>query len=481
MSLLFIENGLVQFEDHFELRIESLSINEKQHTVVLGPNGSGKSALAAMIAGVGDKTQGRFDITESVAWVSVAQQQALIEAERQKDSADILDVIPTPSSVEQILLQELSLDAQGQQLCDRLLTMFSLQGMLQRPFSGLSTGETRKLLLTKAIISQPKLLILDEPYDGLDDQSRQNLAELLTELSNQMTILFVLNRISEVPAYCQQLILMEQGSVQWLTSISEDLDAQLRHIIQLKHLTKASLVLPAKDSEKFTPQLHDRNAPLIELKNGKIHYGEQIVFDKLNWTVMPNHHWQISGPNGSGKTCLLNLITGDHPQCYSNDLYVFGFKRGSGESIWQIKQFIGYVSNGFHLEYRVNCSVLHVVLSGFYDSIGLYQQPSPKQRELAKQWLALMAFDEHVNTPFQQLSFGDQRLVLIARAMVKHPAVLILDEPCNGLDDINRLKVLALIELLAREGSTTVLYVNHHQEDVIPSVTNQLLMTDFNP
>ena len=188
----------------------------------------------------------------------------------------------------------------------------------------------------------------------------------------------------------------------------------------------------------------------------------------------------VNGPNGSGKTCLLNLITGDHPQCYVNDIYVFGYQRGSGESIWQIKQYIGYLSNAFHLDYRVNCALLDVVLSGYYDSIGLYQKATKNQIRLAQQWLALMGLEKQTATSFQELSFGDQRLTLIARAMVKHPALLILDEPCNGLDDINRLKVLALIDLLAREGSTTLLYVNHHREDVIPSIKQYLSMTDFN-
>jgi molybdate transport system ATP-binding protein len=218
---------------------------------------------------------------------------------------------------------------------------------------------------------------------------------------------------------------------------------------------------------------------LVKLTNVKVNYAENIVFKDLNWTIQPQQHWQVTGPNGSGKTCLLNLITVDHPQCYVNDIYVFGYQRGSGESIWQIKQYIGYLSNAFHLDYRVNCSLLQVVLSGFYDSIGMYQQATKNQVALAEHWLALMALDKQSARPFQELSFGDQRLVLLARAMVKHPALLILDEPCNGLDDINRLKVLALIDLLAREGSTTLLYVNHHQEDAIPSIQHHFSMTDF--
>ncbi|KXI30181.1 molybdate ABC transporter ATP-binding protein ModF [Paraglaciecola hydrolytica] len=479
MSLVVLQDCRGLLGEHFHLTIDKLNISALQHTVILGPNGSGKSALAAYIAGAGEHINGLRHVTEQLAWVSVEQQQALIEAEKQKDCADILDIIPVPTTVREILFADLPEQDLDQDLLQRLLRIFSLSPLLDKPFQGLSTGETRKLLLSRAILSQPQLLILDEPWDGLDQHSCQELNLLLEALAKQFTLLLVVNRLSEVPTYCRQLVLLQTGAIQWQSPVTNNLADLLSHIAQLQHMQQQELVLPLKDDDRFAPHPLDKNAPLVKLTQAKVSYGEQVVFSGLDWTIMPNQHWQVSGPNGSGKTCLLNLINGDHPQCYVNDIQVFGFQRGSGESIWQIKQYIGYMSNGLHLDYRVNCSVLHVILSGFYDSIGLYQNPTNKQKQLAQQWLALMALDKQHNTPFQQLSFGDQRLVLIARAMVKHPALLVLDEPCNGLDDINRLKVLALIELLAREGNTTLLYVNHHQEDVIPSITQYLSMTDY--
>ena len=481
MSLVTLQNCQARFAEHYHLHLDSLTIKPLQHTVVLGPNGSGKSAVAALLAGQGEWLDGQRQVTSNIAWVSVEQQQALIEAEKKKDCADILDVIAILSTVEEILLAGLCPEDIKQSLVTRVCQVFALTGMLQRPFRALSTGETRKLLLAKALLAQAELLILDEPWDGLDHQACDDFNRLLQEICTQTTLVLVLNRLSEVPSFCQQLILMQSGNIQWQTQIDDDLAEQLSHISQLQHMQQQDLVLPAKDGDSFAPHPLDANAPLVKLNNVKVNYADNIVFSNLNWTIKPQQHWQITGPNGSGKTCLLNLITGDHPQCYVNDIYVFGYQRGSGESIWQIKQYIGYLSNGFHLDYRVNCSLLDVVLSGFYDSIGMYQQASNNQKTLAMQWLTLMSLDTQAATPFQDLSFGDQRLVLIARAMVKHPALLILDEPCNGLDDINRLKVLALIDLLAREGSTTLLYVNHHQEDVIPSIKQHLSMTDFKP
>jgi molybdate transport system ATP-binding protein len=480
MSLVTLQNCHAVFSEHFHLNIDSLIINPLQHTVVLGPNGSGKSAVAAFIAGHPELLDGQRVVTSNIAWVSVEQQQALIEAEKQKDCADILDIIAIPTTVEEILLEGLGSDNIDQTLLARVITVFALTAMLQRPFRALSTGETRKLLLAKALLNQPELLILDEPWDGLDSQACAEFNQLILEINTQTTVVLVLNRLSEVPIFCQQLVLMQSGRIQWQSQVDDDLAEQLTHISQLQHMQQQDLVLPAKDSDSFAPHPLDADAPLVKLSNVKVNYANNIVFDNLYWTIQPQQHWQITGPNGSGKTCLLNLITGDHPQCYVNDIYVFGYQRGSGESIWQVKQYIGYLSNAFHLDYRVNCSLLHVVLSGFYDSIGLYQQATKNQMVLAQQWLALMGLEKQTSTAFYELSFGDQRLALIARAMAKHPALLILDEPCNGLDDINRLKVLALIDLLAREGNTTLLYVNHHQEDVIPSIKHHLSMTDFN-
>jgi molybdate transport system ATP-binding protein len=480
MSLVTLQNCHAIFGDHFHLNIDSLTIKFLQHTVILGPNGSGKSALAAFIAGQGERLDGQCQVNSQIAWVSVEQQQALIEAEKQKDCADILDIIPVPTTVQGILFEGLNPNKIDQTLVKRVTEVFSIAAMLQRPFRALSTGETRKLLLGKALLRQPELLILDEPWDGLDNQACADFNQLLLEISTQTTLILVLNRLSEVPSFCQQLVLMQLGRIQWQTQVGNDLAEQLTHISQLQHMQQQDLILPTKDGDSFAPHPLDANAPLVKLTKAKVNYADNVVFRDLNWTIEPQQHWQVTGPNGSGKTCLLNLITGDHPQCYVNDIYVFGYQRGSGESIWQIKQYIGYLSNAFHLDYRVNCSLLHVVLSGFYDSIGMYQQATNNQIALAVQWLALMALDKQTATPFQELSFGDQRLVLLARAMVKHPALLILDEPCNGLDDINRLKVLALIDLLAREGNTTLLYVNHHQEDAIPSIKHHLSMTDFN-
>ncbi|WP_166423020.1 molybdate ABC transporter ATP-binding protein ModF [Paraglaciecola sp. 20A4] len=464
----------VDFSQQFSVKHVTWSLEQGQHWVLVGQNGAGKSALAALLAGHGEIINGTLTTTfKRIALVSYEAQQALIDKEREKDSADILDVVSTPSTVKQILCEDLPdnskiMDSAG---CKRLLNLFEFSDLLTRNFIDLSTGETRKLLLIKALLSQPDLLILDEPFDGLDSKMQDNLRRLLNELHQDICIVFVLNRWSEIPSFVTHYALVVQGQLQ-STVNANDIDAigDLQRLLSLQH---DDFILPESDHD-ITRNHYKPGDTIVSLKSVNIRYPQGAIIENLSWEIKCGQHWQLSGPNGSGKTCLLQLISGDHPQSYVNDIYVFGYQRGSGESIWDIKQNIGFLSNAFHLSYRVNCSLLHVILSGFYDSIGLYQQPSKKQTYLAKQWLTLGGLIEYENTPFQQLSFGDQRLALILRAMVKHPPLLILDEPCNGLDEINRQRVLAVIETITLSDKTSIIYVNHHGDDVIGGIHNHI-------
>jgi molybdate transport system ATP-binding protein len=283
----------------------------------------------------------------------------------------------------------------------------------------------------------------------------------------------VLNRFDEIPAFITHIAYMEQG--QLLHQIDKQDTEAYNNLYQLLHLKTTALSVPACDPLSSIPKL-DPSQPLVRLTDLTIKYDEFVLIDKLNWTIEPNQHWQLSGPNGAGKTAVLSIITGDHPQCYNNDILVFGFQRGQGESIWQIKQFIGYVSTALQWEYRVQISLRNVIISGFYDSIGLYSKASDRQKNIADQWLALLGMSDRADQPFQKLSYGDQRLLLIARAMVKHPPLLILDEPCLGLDDINRQLVLALIEKICAGSETAVIYVNHHPQDKIAGIENYLAL-----
>ncbi len=464
----------VNFDDRFQLNSINWQIEPQQHWVITGANGAGKSALAAVLAGVLDKSaecvSGSIDgLPARVGLVSFEAQAELIEAERKKDDADIMDVISEGTPVSEILYE----DCQDRALAEQLVIKFGLEPLLDRAFRKLSTGESRKVMLVRALASKPDLLVLDEPFDGLDANTLVMLQEYLQTLINTVPMVMVLNRFDEFPRFITDIAYVENGELQHC--ISRDDAKAYSELYQLLHLKTTDLSIPEADPETVIPCL-DPEQPLVRLNGITIKYDETEIISDLNWTINPNQHWQLSGPNGSGKTGLLSLITGDHPQCYVNDIFVFGFQRGSGESIWQIKQFIGYVSTALQWEYRVGTNIRNVIISGFYDSIGLYSKCTDKQRAIADEWLALLGMLDRADQPFNKLSYGDQRLLLIARAMVKHPPLLILDEPCLGLDDMNRQLVLALIEKICAGSMTSVLYVNHHPEDKIKGIENYLAL-----
>ena len=328
-------------------------------------------------------------------------------------------------------------------------------------------------MLIRALTSRPELLVLDEPFDGLDHDSLTWLQDHLAVLAETVPMVIVLNRFDECPEFITHVAYIDHGHL--LYQVRRDDESAFAELYQLLHLKTSELDVPMADPAARLPALNPSD-PLVRLTGAAIRYPDNTVFENLDWTIEANQHWQLSGPNGSGKTCLLSLITGDHPQCYVNDIKVFGFQRGTGESIWQIKQYIGYVSTALQWEYRVSIGLRNVIISGFYDSIGLYTKSTDTQKAIADQWLALLGMSDRADEPFNGLSYGEQRLLLIARAMVKHPPLLILDEPCLGLDDMNRQVVLALIERICTASETAVLYVNHRSEDRIRGIDHHLAL-----
>lgn len=460
----------VDFDGRFELRDIDWLIEPGQHWLIVGANGSGKSALAAVLTGAGEIIGGTLDgVPPSVALVSYEAQAELIAAERRKDDADILDVISEGTPVRELAFA----GGADRQLAEQLVDAFGLTPLLDRAFRKLSTGETRKLMLVRALAARADLLVLDEPFDGLDSAAHAQLAEHLTRLAESTPMVLVLNRLDEAPAFVTDVAYLHAGRLSRCVSRGDV--AAWAELRQLLHLKRTDVRVPGPDPVDRLPEL-DPDKPLVTLRNATIRYGETTIFEGIDWTIERGEHWQLTGPNGSGKTGLLSLITGDHPQCYVNDIEAFGYRRGSGESIWEIKRFIGYVSSALQWEYRVGTGLRNVIISGFHDSIGVYSKYTDAQRSIADDWLTLLGMRERADEPFTGLSYGDQRLILIARAMVKHPPLLILDEPCLGLDDMNRQLVLALIERICAASQTTVLYVNHHAGDRVAGIERHLAL-----
>jgi molybdate transport system ATP-binding protein len=411
-------------------------------SLVTGPNGSGKSSMARALAAR----------VEGARLLSAETQQAFYEAQLAADESNFRGGVDTSTTVRELLGEP--------GLRQPLFRAFRLEALQERGYRLLSTGEARKVLLLEAVLSAPSLLILDDPFDGLDRAAQAELAEAIVQSAEHLPTLVVGTfSASDLPfplAALREVVVVAERRQSFRGSPQEF----LRHTSRGRTRRTPPPVELGSWYEPLDPRV-----PLVELRAGSVRYGEHVVFDQLDFRVAAGQHTLIEGPNGSGKSSLLEMITGDHPQAYSNDLHLFGRRRGTGETVWDIKKNVGIVSARLHRDYRVGGSVEEALLSGLFDSIGLYQKPEPTQRARARAWLEWLELGVAPTAPFRELSFGQQRLVLIARAAIKVPPLVVMDEPTSGLDPDNRARVLELVESLCAQLESTVLMVTHRADE----------------
>ncbi|WP_108125766.1 ATP-binding cassette domain-containing protein [Saccharospirillum mangrovi] len=443
------------------LRLDQWQLEPNQSWVILGGNGSGKSALARLLNGDLPLARGEFrDRPARVHWLSLESQQALYERELYRDETDFSDHLDPGTSVRELLEEIRPWD----EAHDRLVALLKLAPLLDRGYRLLSSGEGRKVMLARAVLDRPDLLLLDEPFEGLDRQARLDLIDVLGELANGgQWLMMLIGQRQDVPPWATHLALLDRGQLM----LQGTADAVLNHpdwTAALDLSARESFDLPERQSDFQLPDW-PADKPLVELHNGRVEYATGVQFEGLDWQLRPGEHTQIHGPNGCGKSTLLSLVSCDHPQCYANNLTVFGYRRGQGESIWDIKKHLGLVSGHLHRDYRVAGNALTAVVSGLTDSIGVYKDTGAHEAQLARQWLDLLGLADKAGEAFKRLSTGEQRLVLIARALIKQPPLLILDEPTQGLDDVNRFRVLAAVERILEAGPTTLLFVSHRDDE----------------
>ena len=357
--MLTIENAHYKISDYKVFTIESLTISPGQSIAFVGRNGSGKSVLAKALAGEQKLLSGQvINQFESVAYISFEQLQKLIEEEWQRNNTDMLSEGENDTGLTtQQIIQE---NKKDEKLCLKLAEQFGISHLLNRRFKYLSTGETRKTLICRMLMLNPQLLILDEPFDGLDILSRENLAEKLGQLAKQgISIVLVSSRFNDIPTFIENIGLLVDCQLLKFgpkaTLLNDEIVKQLADLENLPNM-------PLPEADEPPIQLADQ-LERVSLNNVYIQYDDKFIINGLTWQVKANENWQIVGPNGAGKSTLLSLITGDHPQGYCNDLTLFGRRRGSGETIWDIKRHIGYVSSSLHLDYRVSSSVKAVLIS----------------------------------------------------------------------------------------------------------------------
>jgi len=466
--MLSIEQLNFQLSNQSQLSIPQLSLKQGESLLVLGDNASGKSVLAQILAGDITDYQGSVVLTEKFTTLSFELEAETLEQDRQNDRSDFMEEgVDNGRSALEIIIDD---NTFLQDDLDEIVSLLVIEKLLDKPFKILSTGETRKVLMARALMLKPKVMLLDEPYAGLDIASQAHLSDVLNSLVAQgiSIILFDFYHQS-LPNSIENLVYMQQGKIVLLGKREEIIATE-----QWQQLNENHYALPHHLPDCLQYDHLEKNTPLVAVNNVSVSFEQKPIFEALNWHFEQGQHWRIIGPNGCGKSTLLAMISGDSPKAYGKDIHLFGVKRGSGESIWDIKRHYGLVSAQLHRDYRVSTTLIQVVLSGFYDSIGLYDSPSRHQVIIARQWLVLLGLEQHENTYFNQLSYGEQRLVLIARAVVKLPMILILDEPCQGLDNHNREKVLALMDYIAANSKTHLLFVSHDIRDQLKCITHEL-------
>lgn len=490
---LELDNITIRLYDRLLLPGTNWRIYRREQWAVLGANGSGKSTLVKALAGKLPVVEGevcrRHPLAQlnRVCYISFEAHKTLLRQEFKQEVMDeFAGKLGQPGTVCDFLFPSgtagnslAALLAELPQKARRWLALFGLVPLFSRPLKTLSTGEMRKVIICRGLLQAPGLLILDEPFDGLDVASRNRLSLLIDQCMRAgIQIILITHRYEELVKGITHILWIKEGRV-------EAAGARLQVLKQLRQhnrQTAVSFLLPAGYQALGVQPIGKKNAcpgipgtALIELKSVTVRYGSLCVFEKLNWCVRQGEHWLVTGANGAGKSTLLSLLTGDNPQAYQNEIYLFGRLRGSGESIWDIKEKIGFVSAEFQLNYWQDSSILNVMLSGFFDSIGLYKKASAEQVCLAREWLAAIGLDfKAQSTRITQLSFGEQRLVLIARAMLKVPQLLILDEPLQGLDATNRRRMIAFIEAIGQAGTTGLIYVTHYGQEVPDCITHTL-------
>ena len=343
---------------------------------------------------------------------------------------------------------------------------FLIQTKGNSSLGSMSSGQQKKALLDYLISQKPQYLILDDVYSNIDKATQESITTTLGELSDTTLMIQLFFRKRDMLPCIGRVYLIDQNN-----NIVKAEDAET---FQQSEPAREMSLHRFKLPELYDDKHADIN-PLIQLNSVSVNYIDKPVLNKVCWTIQKGEFWQLMGPNGSGKSTLLSIIIGDNPRGYGQDMILFGKKKGSGESIWDIKRQIGYFTPAMILQFTRDETVENMIISGLVDSIGMYTKPSDMQKDIAKGWLDMLGAS-YRNKSFKSLSIGQQRMVMVARAMVKHPPLLILDEPTIELDDENSRLFINMVNAIASEKKIAILYVSHRDEpDLHPDKVFELV------
>lgn len=455
------------------LQYQGVKLSNPNHTVIpegvtiiIGPNGSGKSTLGRIIEKGWNictnsikSSCGKLKI-RSIEFYDIHSMAGFSTAYYQQRYESMMnEEVPT---VGEIMSHRIESD-RWQLLCSKL----RLNDIENKRINFLSSGELRKLLIVNLLIDLPDVLILDNPYIGLDSASRKLLDETIAEIASRgVNIIMLLCNTVDIPKFTNTLIPMENMCIGKAIRRQGDIDTARQAMTRLFDYAINTESLPRRDKE--VPKDVD---VVMKLNRCTVKYEHRTILNNVDWTVKAGECWALAGPNGSGKSTLLSLVYADNPQGYRNDITLFDRRRGTGETIWDIKSRIGYISPEMHLYFNSMSDVQSMVAQGLNNTIGDFRQLTPAQLAEAMRWLRLLHIDHLAQRRFNTLSTGEQRLALLARTFIKQPELLILDEPLHGLDMARKRSVRAIINHLVARDNLTLIYVTHYLPEVPECVT----------
>lgn len=436
-------------------------------TAVVGPSGAGKTTLGKVIErgryGFGNRLRFMregmtvkiltFTDIHSFTGVDVLRYDQRLESSENEYVPTVADLFA--ASAQTHLWVEMT---------ERL----NLHHVLHKKINYLSSGELRKLLIINALLSAPDILILDNPFIGLDGTSRVQLREALLSLRERgLHIILLLSDPAEIPLEADGIINLERCR---FISADEAIAADKKNSLR---------DTPDEVSDSGKIEIPATHFPLppheiaFSITDGHARYGDRSVFENVTWTVSRGERWMLTGPNGSGKSLLLSMICGDNPQAYANHITIFDRRRGSGESIWDIKNNIGYTCPEMQLYFRSSHNVRGIIVDGMRSALERYKPHTPDELAEAGIWLGLLGIPHLAERDFSTLSSSEQKVVLLGRAFARQPAMLVLDEPFQGLDPDQKERMRRIIDALVTSRNSSLIFVTHYPDELPSCVTHR--------
>lgn len=477
-TIISIKNGVARHPAYRLSTPINLEFHAGEHIAIVGPNGAGKSLLVDTLTGRYPllMNEVKYDFSPSSSKMASDNIRYITFRDSYGDSDNTyyyqqrwnthdLDDIP--------VVRTLLPSCTDEQLKRTLFDLFDIESMLDKHIVLLSSGELRKFQLTKTLLGNPRVLIMDNPFIGLDAKTRASLHVLLRNLAEvaSLQVILVLSKYDDIPSFITHVVPVADRVCGEKVPLAEYLASRPQVPDHVLPEEKYSRIRNLPDAGNLYHSDH-----VVDMNKVSIRYSGRTILKELDWAICRGEKWALSGDNGSGKSTLLSLVCADNPQSYACDISLFGRKRGSGESIWEIKKHIGYVSPEMHRAYLKNLPAIDIVASGLYDSVGLYKKIHEADRDVCKWWMDIFGIIGLKDRSFLQLSSGEQRMVLLTRAFVKDPELLILDEPLHGLDPYNCRMVKDIIEAFCGRKDKTLIMVTHYEEELPACITNRFVI-----